>query len=839
MKRTNLFILIFLMAATSFLTSCLGEKRINQDVQYADEGSIPYRIAILPPAYVPSDGNGTTVKSVIMDDDRLFVANIARGALRNQLSGKGYQPVQFKVVDNKLAGLGRDDGWRIKSDEELCRLLDVDGIVRIDIYAADMIKAVAFDLFKLDAEVKIINSEGKNVGSWRESASKRRVSVPTGILSLAGTLVEQVFADPISRQMRMVVYEWAWNLSQSLPDSPAGNKLPEVISVDTNVDNHIFGIGRKIFVKVDGEKELSCSFSIGDFRKGIKLPQTSPGVYEGFYVVKEGDKAANEALSVRMRKPNGVERIWLESGALLTIDGTPPPVPVSVVCTAGRDGIDLSWQTPDGESLKEFVIERGENPVGKFEIIGRTRELEFTDPQSPQGRTLYYRVRSVDNAGNFSKEEKAIAVTVPQFDIRELTEPLSGKLVRGNYAVNSPLEIKSDQNFEVGSGTSITFGKAGYLRVYGQLAIQGNIESPVIMSSDNGTGIIASSGGQVRLSNSVFNNFSKAVVGNGGYLSINSCEFRSNGTSAVNINGNGAFDLQGLRISGFKSGVVIKSGLGKLVRSYISNCTTGVDYFGGQVSIQENNIYGNKLNVNAADKLVLEDNYLGSSSNSDLGVSGDVFVHSILDAPYPHGRKIVLVDETVMTPEVKEKRFESAKGKGEKAFHEQRYGDSYRALNEALEYGEDRDVYLYLSYTLLALGENEKLEHVLKDGISKFPYDVRLQNTYVRYLMGKGKIGQARAVLEKAIKLSPADQNLISMKEYLDQAAESVPQNKETESDLDKKIESENAGAFVKKNTGVLSKSRSDADVLINEGKSPQHGSDAEKAQETGVTDDN
>jgi fibronectin type 3 domain-containing protein len=776
-SKSKIFFLFVSVSCVFLLSACVGEKNVKQEVHYAEEGSIPYRIAILPPEYIQPESNSTTVKSIIMDDDKIFVANIARGALRNQLAGKGYQPVQLKVVDNTLAGLGRDEGWRKKSDKELCKLLEADGVVHISIFSADMVKAVAFDLFKIDAEVKIINAEGENVGSWRESASKRRVSVPTGILSLAGTLVEQVFSDPVSRQMRMVVYEWAWNLSQSLPDCPTGAKLPEVISVDTNVDNRIFGIGQKIAVRVDAQNELTCSFSIGDFKKNIPLPQTSPGVYEGFYAVKEGDKAANEPLVIRMRKSNGVERLWIESGSLLTVDGTPPDEPQNLQCIAGRDGISLSWKNPGGEGLKEFVVERGNDPVGKFEVIGRTQELKFNDPQSPQGQTVYYRVRSVDSAGNLSKEKKPVAVTVPQFDIRELSGSLSGKLVRGNYIVSDAVRVDPGRKFEIGSGTVLTFKSGGSLHVGGELNISGDIESPAIFNSNGTVGIISSRGGRIKIRNAVFNGFDKAVVGDGGYVGISSSEFQTNGKTAVLLNGGGAYDLQGVRISGSETGVIISSGQGQIVRSFVSNCTIGVQYSGGEATIAENNIYGNRVNLKADTKLVLEDNYWGSSSADSLKVVGDVLVRSIYDAPYPHGRKIVLVDETVMTPEVKEKRFSEAKVSGEKAFHEQRYGDSYKAFNEALKYGEDRDVFLYLAYTLLALEENEQLEHTLNEGISKFSYDVRLQQIYVRYLMGQGRIGEARAVLDKALKLSPADQKLIFMKEYLNSAAESSEKN--------------------------------------------------------------
>jgi Flp pilus assembly protein TadD len=45
---------------------------------------------------------------------------------------------------------------------------------------------------------------------------------------------------------------------------------------------------------------------------------------------------------------------------------------------------------------------------------------------------------------------------------------------------------------------------------------------------------------------------------------------------------------------------------------------------------------------------------------------------------------------------------------------------------------------------------------------------VRLHQLYVRRLLNKGEIGQARQVLEKALTLSPTDSSLLYMKDYLD-----------------------------------------------------------------------
>lgn len=765
--------IIFLLLTSLFLGGCLG-KRTTQAVQYTEEEAIPYKIAVLPAEYVKHAENSTEHRSVlVLDDDRLFVADISRAAITNQLAGKGFMPLQKDVVDNTLAELGRDDGWRSKSDAELCEILGADGVVKTDIYSADMIKALAFDLFQLDAEVMMYNSSGTLVGKWRDSASKRRISVPTGIIGLAGTIVEEVFADPIRRQMRMVVYDWAWNMAQVLPDCPKGTKLPEVIAVDTNVDNRLFGVGQKIAVRVDAEPGLKCSFDIGEFKKNIPLPQTAQGVYEGFYVVREGDKSVNDTLMVRMRKANGVDRLWPESGSMVTIDGELPPVLETVKHQAGRDGVQLAWDVPVGTDLDEFIVEKGADPVGDFEIISRTRNPEFMDPDVMQGSTVFYRVRIKDKAGNFSPMNGVTKVIMPQFDERELFGQLSGTLVKGNYSISYPVSVPEGAEFIVQSGTKIRFADKGRVDVSGELKAIGEISAPVRLQSNSTEGFNVLPGGKAVLSQCEFDGFRRAVTAAGGYLELRSSSFNG-GDYAAAVIADGNFAFKGLRVKNARQGLLLRAGNGTVLRSSVTNCTQGIVFEGGSAGIRDNNIFDNKVNLSASEKLVVSDNYFGSASSDHLNLEGDVLVKSILDAPYPHGRRIILVDDKDITPEELEKRFTELKAKGVNAFHGQHYGDAYQALNMAVQMKDDRDVYLYLAYTLLALNDDLALAEILDEGVSKFPYDVRLHQLYVRYLLNKGDLKQARMVLDKALLLSPADSNLLYMKDYLDHLAAPV-----------------------------------------------------------------
>jgi hypothetical protein len=163
--------------------------------------------------------------------------------------------------------------------------------------------------------------------------------------------------------------------------------------VDTNIDKGIFALGDQIVVDVTAENDLACTFDLGDFKKEIPMPYGEGGKYKGMYMIQEGDQASRQPLVVRLAKPNGVERIWIESQGISAIDGIPPPPPESIQSEASRQGIVLSWVIPQAEDLDEFLVERSEKPVGEFPLLAKTRDLSYTDSEISQGMIYYYRVR--------------------------------------------------------------------------------------------------------------------------------------------------------------------------------------------------------------------------------------------------------------------------------------------------------------------------------------------------------------------------------------------------------------------------------------------------------------
>ena len=67
----------------------------------------------------------------------------------------------------------------------------------------------------------------------------------------------------------------------------------------------------------------------------------------------------------------------------------------------------------------------------------------------------------------------------------------------------------------------------------------------------------------------------------------------------------------------------------------------------------------------------------------------------------------------------------------------------------------------------MELGESERVGKTMKTAIEAFPYDYRLQQVYVRYLLDKGHDGQAVLAVDRALTMDPGNENLQFLKEYV------------------------------------------------------------------------
>ena len=760
-------IIIELLCTACLLVSCTNTSpKKPAAISYVKTNTLPTRLAVLPVKFLtvkkktagefPSAANSKKGK---------FIGGITRGVINNQLAGKGYKMVLLSTIDRKL----NSSNWQKMTALQLCRKLGVNGLIYPEITSTTMVSAIAYDLFKINARIRMVNKAGKELGTWSSVSSKRKISLPTSPEAIAATLIGAFLDESARKQMRLVIYDWGWKVSQFIPNCPHGKNLPEVMSVDSNIDQGIFAAGKRIQVQATAEKDLTCTFDIGNFKKNIPMPSFGGGVYKGIYVVQIGDQAANQPLTIHLMRPNGVERIWIESNGTVTIDGVLPLAPKKIAAQTSKDGVSLTWALPLNGGLKEFVVERSKTAVGNFTTIATTKNLRYLDTKVSQGHTYYYQVKAIDMAGNRSAREKTIQVTLPFYDAVNLSGSLSGTMVPGLYKLDKGGNIPAGQVLNIGAGSRLTLGPKASIVVKGTLKVKGSSQRPTIFEGQGWKGIVVTSGGRAKLADAVLKDCSTCMETDGGNVLMQAVSVEGSQGNGVMVKNDGVLTLKGVNVSGCKRAIVVKKGKGSIEKSTLTRNTVGLDIENGEAALHNSNVFGNtQSNIRTRRKMVLEGNYLGATAVKDLKLVGDILVKSLLDAPYPYGRQIILVTNTEITPQEIAKRFKAHKSKGIKAFRERRFGDAYQELLKASKLKEDREIYLYMAYTESSLGQDAKMAETLQRGIAVFPYEVRLYQVYVKYLAAHGKKQKALSVLKKALRMNPNDQNLIFMKQYVE-----------------------------------------------------------------------
>lgn len=770
MKRLNLSRgdspLLFLLLLPVLIVSC-GAPQKPQQISYVPEKQIPRTIAVMPARVLPQKKGQEGVKIKPGSRDEAFVDELVRGVINNQLTGKGYQTIPLSRIDRKLSQSPKGKDWWNTSHEDICRILGVNGLVFPEILSAVMLKTVAYDEYSVEARITLVNRKGKNLGAWKESASKRKIAIPTSAVGALATVAVAATDEPAKKHMRMVIYDWGWKISQFMPDSPHGKDLPEILLVTTNVGQGVFGAKDRVEVEVNAEKGLTCTFDLGDFKKGIPMHYTDAGVYKGAYVVREGEQADLLTLTVHAAKPNGLERSWSETG-IVAIDAVAPPAPTGLKARAGKSGISLFWSAREDEDLSDFVVERSDKAVGQFKCIQKVKDLQYLDTQVAQGKRYYYRIRSGDIRGNVSKPTPVQDITMPYFDAVKLPSEFKGHLVPGTYRVEGQCTVPEGATATLGPGTRFKFSSGAGLVVNGVLTITGEKKTRIFLEGDGWTGITVPARGRVSMSFASLSGCTDCLHAEGGLLEAKELDVQGNKGTGITIAGGSPFELAGMRVTGFENGIVIKGGKGRIEKSDITGNAVGLSYLGGSAEILNNNIFDNReAEICAEKRLVLDRNYLGSEHHKELKLEGDALVASLLNAPYPKGRNVVLIERKDVTPELIATRFEQNKAKGIEAFKNRKFGDAHQALRKALDLKEDREVFLYLAYTQMIMGDAAESEKTLKNGIQAFPYEVRLYQVYARQLAARGEKEQALKLVEKALRMNPDDATLKGLRRNL------------------------------------------------------------------------
>ncbi|MDQ3985704.1 MAG: S8 family serine peptidase [Actinomycetota bacterium] len=114
--------------------------------------------------------------------------------------------------------------------------------------------------------------------------------------------------------------------------------------------------------------------------------------------------------------PSNTASAQTPSGTTVTPsdDTTAPSTPQGLKATTGKGKVSLSWLASTdtgGSGLKGYMVFRSTSVTGAFSLVASPSSTSWSDGSVTRGKTYWYYVKAVDNAGNESAASTTVSVT--------------------------------------------------------------------------------------------------------------------------------------------------------------------------------------------------------------------------------------------------------------------------------------------------------------------------------------------------------------------------------------------------------------------------------------------
>ncbi len=176
--------------------------------------------------------------------------------------------------------------------------------------------------------------------------------------------------------------------------------------------------GERLTVTLRGTPGGAATFEIFGAVSGVSMPELSPGVYRGTYVVRSGDNITDAAVFGRLRVGQ-VEAPLVQAGTPVTLDTLPPvvtqrfPQPGSTVSN-DRPNILVTFTDRGGAGMNTAAIRllvNGQDVTARASV---TEGAAAYSPPAPLSGQVNVRLSMVDRAGNVSEDRFAFTVVIAQ-----------------------------------------------------------------------------------------------------------------------------------------------------------------------------------------------------------------------------------------------------------------------------------------------------------------------------------------------------------------------------------------------------------------------------------------
>lgn len=610
-RRLSLLVLACTLSACVNLGEQRGEPRpaVQPPGETAQARELPATVAIMPFTNQTKEPGAA---------ERL------RKNFYNTFSAKPYVDIELAVIDDKIARLEWETGRTVADlgPGELCRAIGCEALIFGTVTNYSKSFAGIYSRLGEAAEVWMVDTRnGEELLRVRDAVNYYEGNIP---LTPLGALMTTLSAAANVRELQEVrmVNELAHKLVGRIPD-PVGVpaiRRPEIKEVITNAGEGQFGTGEIVRVGLDGEPGIVASFDIGNFKRGLPMKESQPGVYLGEYAILPGDNTRGMPIITHLKRPSGPESQWIDTSGLVTIDTLPPPAVEKTRVSGYYDRIELSWEYPSTVAdLAGFLVLRSRHPLSGYEQLAQVELKLYEDRQVTPDSTYYYRVVAVDQAGNRADAVDTVEARLAMKGPMVLTGAVQGHDTRlaGMYTLRGDLDVPSGVTLAIAAGTTIMAEKGSVIRVAGTLLIDG-LAGQVRLFSRQGeewAGVRAT-GGRVEMKGVLLSGAAIGVELRDTAGVIENAMFSDNGVGLA-ITGDTPVTVRNCWLAGNRTGIEANGAGAKVLQSAIVRNGTGLSLrnFGGEV--RENIIIDNGRNILSDFPLKLDPNYLGQRSPND------------------------------------------------------------------------------------------------------------------------------------------------------------------------------------------------------------------------------
>jgi hypothetical protein len=680
-KRMRQLLTLLIIPAVIFLQSCListPSTLITPEIRSLYEGEykvdpsmknhVPLSVAVLPFVDLSGHKEGATAM---------------RLGFYNHFSALPFKDMELYKVDDLLSKSGLTDPSIIHqtSPQKLGAILGVDAVILGEVSDFDKYFLVMYSQVAVGAEVKMYDTKtGNFLWSGKHKVRKHEGGFSTNPVGIVATVIATAL-NMRDIQLLRANDDLFRDMVKTIPTPTlAEAKRPPVITLLTqDTKGQPKKAGDEIKVVIQGAPNMQASFDIGQYRKRIEMQEVEPGGYYGVYKVVPGDNVDKAIVIGYLTDDSGNTSQWVDAIGSVTLDTTPPDKPTGIKGTGRNKLVGLHWDKVAAADLAFYNIYRSDSPLSGYIPIGKTEFNDFTDTDKNlvNAKTYYYRITSVDFAGNESQmaQTQGMPVAPGPTAVSGLIDVdaiwYSGA---SPYILESDVIVKNKALLTIEPGTEIK-SKGGALIVEGRISAQGDNDHIICFDSIQDDklwpGILFASvkDRENKLAFVRIRNAWTAVNCQASSPVIEMSEFTQN-NEAIKIQGafskplinkNAIYKNRGIALSvsdgaaprildnsiqdNDNTGLLVQSASPEIMQNTISrNKNNGIMAKGAQAVIRQNNLVDNQPYNMVGEMTGVStkalDNWWGSAKTADIltGIQGRVDIHSVLDAPHPHGK---------------------------------------------------------------------------------------------------------------------------------------------------------------------------------------------------------